>query len=137
MELPETTDYGTEEFGQRLNQHMLQNGIVPKNNLFEWSKDYYNEHINIFPTNIAYFMTMVIESNATEDSVLAGWCLSFNAILGSKEKLENHGCPRNAQIEIIHLIHDKAMNTSEAVKLQIYRYFHTHPYFAKNFDNPP
>ena len=133
--IEEDLDFGTEEFSKFLQELAINNNITPIPDLLKWSKDYYKEYINVWPATIANFMGMVINKDSDDEKVIAGWILSFNAVMTSKEKLENEGVPRKAQYEILRALYKEVQTKSQLVSYHVYNHLNKHPTFATLFHN--
>ena len=130
----ENYSYGTEEFGDTLRQIAEEYDFTPIPDMLQWSKDYYNEHINVFPATIAHFIKMTIDKTGADEEVLAGWILTFNAILTSKEKLSENGMPREAQLKVITELYKEVQERSKYMYYHVHNYFHTNPVFVREFN---
>ena len=126
--------YGTEEFGDTLQQIAQEYDFTPIPDMLQWSKDYYNQHINVFPATIAHFIKMTIDKTSYDEEVLAGWILTFNAILTSKEKLSENGMPREAQLKVITELYKEVQERSKYMYYHVHNYFHTNPVFVREFN---
>ena len=80
--------YGTEEFNTTLTNIARENNFTPIDDMMAWSKDYYDNNINIYPATIMHFSSMIVNKESSDEEAIAGWILAFNSILTSKEKLE-------------------------------------------------
>ena len=129
--------YGTPEFGETLQTIAREHSFTPIENMMEWSKDYYDNNVNIYPATILQFIGMVIDEESSDEAVLAGWILAFNAVLTSKEKLSEHGMPREAQKKLIIDLFVKVQECSRFTYYHANNYFHQHPVFARNFSQEP
>ena len=129
--------YGTAEYGEELQTIANEYNISPILDMWGWSKQYYDEHVNTWPATIMHFICMIIDEESSDDAILAGWILSLNSILTSKENLEQHGMPRDAQLQIIRELYNKIIRKSKFIYYHVENYFHTHPAFARNFHEIP
>ena len=129
--------YGTQEFDETLQTIAQENDFTPIQNMMEWSKNYYDTNVNIFPATILHFIKMVVDEESSDEAVLAGWILAFNAVLTSKEKLSEHGMPREAQKKLIIDLFVKVQECSRFTYYHANNYFHQHPVFARNFSQEP
>ena len=129
--------YGTAEYGQELQSIADECGFTPISNMLEWSKEYYNQHVNVWPATLLHFITMIIDKESNDEAVVAGWILALNSTLTSKEKLEQHGMPREAQRKMIRELYKDLLTKSKFIYYHVENYFHTHPAFAQNFHEIP
>ena len=131
------TGYGTQEFEQILQSIAEENNFTPIDNMMEWSKDYYDTNVNIYPATIMHFIGMVINEDSSDEAVIAGWVLTLNSMLTSKEQLAENGMPRDAQQQIINDLFKKVQEKSRFIYYHVNNYFHMHPAFARNFSQQP
>ena len=129
--------FGTKEFGEIIENIAQENGFTPIENMMEWSKDYYDNNIGIYPATIMHFIGMTINENSDDEAVLAGWILTLNAMLTSKEKLAENGMPIDAQKKVIIDLYKKVQEKSRFIYYHVNNYFHMHPAFARNFSEEP
>ena len=129
--------YGTQEFGETLQAIAEENELTPIEDMMEWSKDYYDNNIGIYPATILHFISMVIDPSSPDEAIVSGWILTLNAMLTSKEKLSENGMPRDAQKEVIIDLYEKVQQKSRFVYYHVHNYFHMHPAFARNFSDIP
>ena len=80
---------------------------------------------------------MIIDKESDDEAIVAGWILSLNSTLTSKEKLEQHGMPREAQRKMIRELYKDVLTKSKFIYYHVENYFHTHPAFAQNFHEIP
>ena len=129
--------YGSAEYSEELQIIASEHGFIPISDMWNWSKEYYDQHVNIWPATLLHFITMTIDENSSDEAIVAGWILSLNSILSSKENLEQSGMPREAQLKMIKEIYKKIINKSRFIYYHVENYFHTHPAFAQNFHEIP
>ena len=129
--------YGTPEFGETLQTIAKDNGFTPIENMLDWSKDYYDNNVNIYPATILHFIGMVIKEDSKDEAVVAGWILTLNAMLTSKEKLAENGMPRDSQKKVIVELFEKVQQKSRFIYYHVNNYFHMHPVFARNLSEKP
>ena len=78
--------YGTAEYGQELQAIAYECGFTPISNMLEWSKEYYNQHVNVWPATLLHFITMIIDKESNDEAVVAGWIFGSELHIDLKEK---------------------------------------------------
>ena len=129
--------YGTEEFNTTLTNIARENNFTPIDDMMAWSKDYYDNNINIYPATIMHFSSMIVNKESSDEEAIAGWILAFNSILTSKEKLEENGMSYSNQKEFVFALFKEIQQKSRFTYYHAHNYFHQHPAFVKNFKPEP
>ena len=122
--------YGSIEYTNKLQNFSEVNSITPIEDLFKFSIDYYKQKKGDGYVSIIDFIGLIVDNNASEKDIIAGWCLLINGMVGKTQNLYNSGVPYEVQQTIISKLYKKALNKSKFTWFQIKYYLNKFPYIS-------